>query len=301
MKNLLSPIFLCLSLTTLSAQAFDFAPVGAKWYYSELNFALNTIPHITECVGKENYQGKWCSKLISSSVGPLPSPIYLYTQNDTVFFYSNLSNQFEMLYNFKAEVGDSWVVGGVKSFDNEGNMLTSDTIVVDSISTLMVSGELLKVWHIRHGFFYDWGSRIIEKMGNDGIFAPKYGLWDLELWGIRCFELPGEQYSLVSYPCDTIFKFISSAFEPSASFPIQVMPNPASTHTFLMLHEEMAGQSGTVAIFDAWGGRVRDVAFTAQQAQSLRIHLSDLAPGTYVYRVQMDGGALGSGRILVMR
>ncbi|MCE2822370.1 MAG: T9SS type A sorting domain-containing protein [Saprospiraceae bacterium] len=49
-----------------SAQVTDFAPVGAKWYYSEQAFfppPYGEFPHVVEVVGKEMYQGKLCSKL----------------------------------------------------------------------------------------------------------------------------------------------------------------------------------------------------------------------------------------------
>ena len=129
------------NLVGISGQNSDFAPVGAKWYYTQPHIVQpKIIPHIIECIAIEQFEGKLCSKLVTSDVGPLPSPTYVYSQNDTVFFYSTITNQFEMLYDFTAEVGDQWVVGGVHAIDNNGNILTSDTITVDSMSLLSING-----------------------------------------------------------------------------------------------------------------------------------------------------------------
>ncbi len=175
-KYLLVHLLTFSAIFNLAAQGFDFAPVGTKWYYDELNFALRVIPHTIESVSKENYQGKWCSKLVSSSNDIVPNPVYVYSQNDTVYWYSPLTNQFEMLYDFTAEVGDSWVVGGVYSTDGHGNPIYADTVTVDSISRIPINGDSLKVWHISHGFYFDWGKRIFERAGNDQLFMPKFGL-----------------------------------------------------------------------------------------------------------------------------
>jgi hypothetical protein len=37
----------CIALFDTNAQNSDFAPVGAKWYYSELNFELRNVHEIT--------------------------------------------------------------------------------------------------------------------------------------------------------------------------------------------------------------------------------------------------------------
>jgi hypothetical protein len=114
--------------------------------------------------------------LVSSSDGIVPNPVYVYTENDTVYYFSPISNQFEMLYDFRAEEGDSWLVGGLLSCDLEGNPVYADTIGVDSVRTLSINRQGLKVWHISSTRWFEWGGRIIEKVGNDGLVMPQIAL-----------------------------------------------------------------------------------------------------------------------------
>lgn len=297
-KQLLILSLFCSTLFSLSAQGFDFAPVGARWYYSELDFALKDIPHITESVGKETYQGKWCSKLIHSSMGPLPSPTYVYTQNDTVFFYSTLTNQFEMLYDFTAEVGDSWVVGGVHSVDNEGNHLLADTVRVDSMSTVILSGDTLKVWYISHGFFYDWGRRIIEKVGNDDLFAPKYAMWELQIGALRCFETPDVEFHFVPYPCDTVYSTISSSYDLNGMIELEIFPNPSTGHAAVLLPTNAAG---VVAVFSSTGHKIYTET-VVPNTNSLVLDLSQMPVGLYrVVLFDVEHRAIATAPLSIVR
>ncbi len=297
MKHLLLLLSLLLLTTTnLQAQNADFAPVGAKWIYSELDFALRSVPHVIESIAKEDYQGKWCSKLVVNlpSVGVLPSPTYVYSQNDTVFFYSNWTNRFEMLYDFTAEVGDQWVVGGVYSVDNEGNTLFADTITVDSIGYIPVNGTSLKVWFISHGLFYDWGRRIYDKIGNEGMFAPKYAMWELQVGDLRCFETPDTAFHFVSYPCDSTWFTINVTNAPSDDLKIQVSPNPfqekiqitvlplEDTHRFLLYN-----QLGVLI-------------FHKDFETSFELETSTLPQDIYYWTVERDGRHIHRGACLKM-
>lgn len=300
MKKLFTTTALLLCAAMLPAQNPDFAPVGAKWYYSELNFALKTIPHIIESVGKEDYQGKWCSKLVSSSNDIVPNPAYVYTENDTVYYFSPISNQFEMLYNFRAEVGDSWVVEGLQSFDSEGNPVYADTIRVDSMSTLSINGQDLKVWHISNTLWFDWGGLIIEKVGNDKLFMPKIAWIQAYVWGLRCFESPDEEFHFVPYPCDTVFNFMgSSVTETNTQFKLHAFPNPASDHVFLMPDSDLEGGSGSITLFNQQGVQVSEQAISLRDGQPVRVSLKGLSPGMYAYRVITERGEGGGGKIIV--
>lgn len=276
----------------LFAQNADFAPVGAKWTYTERDFALRDIPHIMESVAKENYQGKLCSKLVSSGVGPLPSPTYIYSQNDTVFFYSDWTNQFEMLYDFTAEVGDQWVVGGVYAWDDNGNVLLSDTITVDSMSLLSINGQNLKVWHISHGFFYDWGRDIVEKIGNISLFAPKFGMWELQVWGLRCFETPDTIFHFVPYPCDTVIWTISETQNLADAESIKVAPNPFDATINLSI--AVAG-SFDFSLYDQLG---RLVGRYLKVSDKQEIPTGSLPRGLYFWQVEQGGIRLQSGKCL---
>jgi hypothetical protein len=293
MKNLLLTwLTACSFLSALPAQNADFAPVGAKWYYSEYHdVPPSIIPHIMECTAKELFLGKLCSKLVSSSVGPLSSPVYIYTQNDTVFFYSVTTAQFEMLYDFSADVGDSWVVGGIMAADGEGNHIFADTVTVDSMSKIFISGEELKVWHISHSIYYDWGSRIFEKAGNDMIFAPKFGFGELPIFGLRCFETPDMTWHFVPYPCDTSYSTISETVNLKDLSDIVVSPNPFSES----LNITWASSPGTCsfAMVDQSG---KLVFFRQNLGSALDLYTHNLPLGTYYWNVKSGNRIMQAGK-----
>lgn len=288
---LFAVLTLLLTTSSLQAQNTDFAPVGAKWIYSELDFALRSVPHVIESIAKENYQGKWCSKLVLNppSVGVLPTPTYVYTQNDTVFFYSTLTNRFEMLYDFTAEVGDQWVVGGVYSVDDEGNILLADTITVDSIGFIPINSTFLKVWYISNGKFYDWGRKIYDQIGNEGMFAPKYAMWELQVGDLRCFETSDTAFQFVSFPCDTIFWTINAIKDFESPLEITFGPNP-----FLEQVRLQCPNSTNTLSFDLFNNQGQQV-ISRKFFKNLELETTSLPPGIYHWSVQQNGKAMCYG------
>lgn len=275
----------------LPAQGADFAPTGAKWYYNELDFALNRIPHIITSVAKEEYQGKWCSKLEPSSVGSIDWPAaYVYTQNDTVFYYSSMSQRFEMLYNFRAEAGDSWVIGGLAATIPGASLpYDSDTVWVDSVGRTVVGADTLKTWYIHNSYWFDWGKRIFEKAGNDQLFLPRFGLYDVDIWGIRCFESPAGAYHFVNYDCEAVLPY-SAAHAPEIN-PLQIAPNPVFQETRISLPEPAQGRW---TLYDSQGKSVRSGSW---EGNEVVLNLENERPGIYLFQLRLREGRVWSGML----
>jgi hypothetical protein len=283
MKNYLLLLSILLSTTGIMAQTSDFAPVGARWIYTEANFALQGVPYIMEVTGKENFKGKWCSRFEyqPNSLDKL----YLYTGNDTVFYYSFLSEQFEMLYDFSAEVGDSWIIGGLEGYNPDNPLpYAPDTITVDSISHLYISGDTLKVWHIHNTFWFDWGDRIIEKVGNDGLPLPRFGLFETSVWGLRCFETSETFFQFVPYPCDTIFSTTSATNAPVETLKIHVSPNPATD----LIQLPWEGPLESLQLFDALGQQMPSGSFHLSEGR-LEVPVGHLPAGMYFLHLWAQG------------
>ena len=292
--QLLLPLLL-LSLQTI-AQTNDFAPVGARWYYDGYYIAPPRIfPYILESVAKETVQGKVCSKLVASPKGEVPrlDSIYVYTQNDTVYFYSFLSNQFEMLYDFTAEAGDSWIIGGLEA---PVSTVTSDTIYVDSVTQTIINGTLRKVWHIRNTPIMDWGDRIYENIGNDFLLLPKHGLFDLYVGDLRCYESADDTLHLVSYPCDTFGTWVSTR-EPGRYQRLTLQPNPATEWISLALP---AGQNlAHWQLFSASGQQLA-LPPARETTGALEWNIAALPRGYYFIRLQDESGARYVGSFVKM-
>ncbi len=283
MKNYLLLLSILYSTCFIRAQNTDFAPVGTRWIYSESNFALQGVPYIMEVTGKENFEGKWCSRFDKQP--NTQDKLYLFTENDTVFYYSFLSEQFEMLYDFTAEVGDSWIIGGLEGYTPNNPLLyASDTITVDSISNLFISGDTLKVWHINHTFWFDWGDRIIEKVGNDGLPLPRFGLFETNVWGLRCFETSDMFYQFVPYPCDTIFSTTITTNAPEEALKIQVSPNPATN--FIQL--PWNGPLESLQLFNALGRQMPSGRFHLSEGR-LEVPVGHLPTGMYFLSLRAQG------------
>ncbi len=289
----MSRIQLLLTLAALqmfihaAAQVTDFAPVGAKWHYSEQAFApppFGEFPHVVEVVSKEIYQGKLCSKLIGIGSETVPDPLYVHSQNDSVFFYSLLSGKFELLYDFGTEPNESWVIGGL----NTPEGLDSVVVQVDSVSQITVSGTALKVLYISCPYlFFDWGGEIIAGIGNTYFLTPDYGLYEGGPMGLRCYTDTQNDLHFVSYPCDTTI-VTTNTVEVNKILPIAISPNPASTFAQLPFAPDH------MQVFNMLGQSVR-VSFSNET-----LDISALSPGIYQVLAEKDGvlyaGKLAAGR-----
>lgn len=296
MKSLLTFLLLFAYTLGILAQNSDFAPVGARWHYTQ---KFSNLPFyyesILESSGKVSYQGKLCSELFTDADGNItfPSPAYIYTQNDTVYFFSPLSNQFEMLYDFTASVGDQWVIGGLEApFSGIG----SDTITVDSISSIIVNDVNLKVWHISNTAQFDWGDRIIEKVGNDKLFAPSFTLSGVNILGLRCYEDSLTFLHFVPYPCDFYIDSSQLAVLPINLSNFKAYPNPTNGIITLSLS---FNEGGLVVAYNTKGEKL--AAKTLERGSSeVSIDLSQQVNGLYALaHFDPNGQLVGVGRVVV--
>jgi len=171
------------------AQAQDFAPIGATWYYTNIEsfFLYQYEGYIkVESIKDTIIQGHTCKELTKTrygtngSVGSIGNE-YLYTSGDTVFHLSD-NDTFYILYNWGAQVGDTWVT---RTFDLYAQGDVETTIRVDNISTTTISGQTLRTLTIRtidslsinpiSGSYMSFGApgTLIEKLGGYCIYFHK--------------------------------------------------------------------------------------------------------------------------------
>ena len=284
MKNILLLLILfCLSSSPLAAQG-DFAPVGATWTYSE--FYIGTppwrfIPYTIEAQSIDLFQGRMCSRIslpFSEAGSWIGDFLYVYEENDSVHYWSTWSEAFELLYDFTAEVGESWVIGGLSVPDtNEYDDFL--TVTIDSISTLVLNGDTLKVMH--HDFVsFDWGNAIIRGVGSNAFMLPSFGLYETRLGSLRCYNDIESDYQFVPYPCDTIIPNTTSTKDVSSvEHNIVITPNPVTN--YLQISADDYINDGLIRIFNIQGNQVLK--------ERLRItgmyDVSRLSPGIYLCEV----------------
>lgn len=177
MRKLIFLFCICLSAHIV---AQDFAPVGATWHYSERFFDGLPSPqegyNKLESVKDTMIHGKLCRKIEKEdriSCSDRPETEYLYTSNDSTFFLDPVIDDFQLLYNFNAEKGDSWNI-----LLNNYPELIMDTakIHVDSSDVISINGIELKrlyvtyqIIHVENGdgfVFEEYPATIIQSIGD---------------------------------------------------------------------------------------------------------------------------------------
>jgi hypothetical protein len=154
---MIKKLFFVFVFTIFYTSAQEFAPVGAKWIYSDEHL-LPTPNNFTErypdtlfVLGEEMYQGKLCKKIKGNLGGHLPdvaSEEYHYVhqdQNQVYAYYSGLDT-FQKIFDFDAQVGDSF-----KVYLDNGNWIDSttgtlyDTVLVhiDSVYTELSGSTMI--------------------------------------------------------------------------------------------------------------------------------------------------------------
>lgn len=280
MKQALYILFFIATQVVLHAQAVDFAPVGAKWWINQI--VLDPIPAdsfvIVEVTGEEMKEGELCRVISNLSGCGLPEPVFVFTRHDSVFFFSEVTDQFELLYDFTATVGSSWTVKGLAHiFGNE------HTVTVTEVKEVDYQGQVLMTWML-DGNFTIWGDRMVEKAGNLWHIGPTYsedcipGQSGFMPHYVRCYEEDGELYKFVFSDCDE-YDDISLIEEMAQAHMFRLTPNPATSATRLEL--------------DAWLHHHRDIRLRLLHPSGRAIYKGVLPPYVYIHDIPVQGLAGG--------
>lgn len=283
MKNL---TFLLLTFLPLIGSAQSWAPVGAKWYYTQPGPGNNPYYDYTlyEVTKDTVVNGKRASFIES----PHGTEI-MYQDEQEVFYYQDGS--FHKVFDFGAAEGDT-VTFEIRSYARE-NSTELDTIlsvqgVLQEVSTVNGSSRPLNQYVFKYIPLPDmehlvWGGNVyVEEVGYVGEFMefirpPTTG----SDAGLRCFQSPalsftGTWWAMQNKPCDYASRTgIHEATEPQ---PLTIRQEG----TWLYLNLEEPG--GQYRILDATGRAV-----AAGQVQGQRIHTGQLSGGVYFLTLGQEG------------
>jgi hypothetical protein len=217
----------------------EFAPIGAEWYYHEGYAFSGDINYIKFSSEKDTLiQGEICKKITKRRklmCNDRPFVEYIFTRNDTVFFLDTIFNEFQILYNFGAEVNTNWII---KTKD-EGQEEDTILVFVDSISYTQINDWDLKTLHVTYEKLdeyspYEFSSIIIERIGDPMYMFNWTHLSQIACdinWtrGLRCYyddEL-GLYSTGMADSCNYTFKWTQIESLPVKST-FTVFPNPTS-------------------------------------------------------------------------
>ncbi len=241
MKYFLSILFVANVIICIGQ---DWAPVGTTWYYTErYAFSGNEDYFLLKSEKDTVFNGLNCkyiskNELIFCSDRPLYEIVF--SRNDTVFFFDSHFNEFQILYDFNAQVNSGWII---KTVDNINSNIDTIFVKVDSISNVLINGQVLKKFHVTYHCyfeqFYDMQlpSEIIEKIGDINYlfnFYPQDAMTCDANYssGLRCYYDPifGNYETGIVDSCNYTHIWVGINKSPENDQNLIIYPNPAKSN-----------------------------------------------------------------------
>ena len=273
-----------LILIAISSQIYaqEFAPIGAIWHYSQrtINPALNSFKTI-ESITDTTINGIQCKKMIEverdyDTIGTTYH--YMYSENDSVFFLAD--NDFQLLYDFGAEAGDTIILDYFSTHD--GSPLK---MIIDSTGSLIINNDERIIQYITcgDGISVEFGQRVIEGIGNTGFMFPQ----GCVMWNgpLRCYNDSFTGLFLNPFhpaggwnhqDCDQIYTDIEEVLTND----IMVYPNPVSKSFFI----KNIDKPTEYRIIDLFGKILKNG--TIETSNEIRV--DELLKGVYILEVRIE-------------
>lgn len=295
-------LLICTILFAIIIKAQEFAPIGAEWYYNE-RFAFSGDIDFIKFISEKDtiINGKTCSKLTKRHklyCFGRPDTEFLYSSNDTVYFFYTIFNEFQNLYIFNSIPNDSWII---KIKDEEQEVGTI-TIRVDSVSTIQINGQNLKALHVTYNKNNEispesYSSTIIEKIG-DIQYMFNWSPWTQIAcdanWtdGLRCYQ--DSEIGLYSTgivdSCDYIYNWATANFEKQNER-IVVYPNPAKDKIEISYEK---CQKVNIEIFELTGKLILSEIIQTNE----EFNISNLNSGIYLIKITDEEKNLFTNKLI---
>lgn len=291
-KKLLILIF----ILPLIAVGQNWSPTGATWYYGFSAIWTTEGYYKIEYVGDTTINSIQCKKLLKTfyshdlafqtmdtiAIGTE----YTYADNDKVYIYKH--NQFYTLYNFSAQVGDTWTVPEIKHYSGCD---TIGVVRVDSIGTMTINSQTLRyicvsITDTAQKWGYD--SKIVEIVGPIKSFHP-YNTYDylfpvkfdfcgmnvdelIEGGNFRCYSDNSFNYSSNITPTCDYLTSVNSLNKNLSS--VNIFPNP-SNGSFTVGFDQSIKK---IQLTDLLG----NIIFYKQTNNQIKFNIDNLQGGTYI-------------------
>lgn len=273
--------------------AQEFAPMGAIWHYDYGNW-YRTIKPIKDTI----VEGK-NSRIIEIEDTFNTTKEIIATEGNRILHYKD--GAFYTLFDFDAVPGDSWIV---KNNTAWGDCDSSETIMVDSIGTIIINGISLKYLILSFSLNSNWrfGTKttikVIERIGPLGYFFP-----DLEcisdlpwLRDLRCYNdsVFGFFDTGIAASCTTKYPGVGQVEITSSKDFSLTYPNPFSKYINFKL--EGLNKELTFEIIEIATGRV--IFSDKFNASFFSVCTERIAPGMYITRVKEKDTIISSQKVI---
>jgi len=284
-KLLLFVLFAC--IRQMDAQ-INFPMSGADWHYQVENFSFFGPSTYSNIEVKYTHDTLFMGKTVKvldnvlyyNYCSPSSGSTFLYSSNDSVFFYnSETLNQWQLLYSFGTPIGQSWQF----RLENSTNGVDTVNVKVDSVKNTLINSISLKTLFVtyteKNPSILPYHSVIYDRIGDITYlfnFVPNiYGLCDggQKFEGVLCYS---DSTFAVYQPdtaksCNYIYVGIQS-INNSNSF--KMYPNPTSDQLFI---DANTTDKLNVDLFDVNGRHV----FSASVMDKTNINVATLNEGVY--------------------
>jgi hypothetical protein len=297
MKNSISTfLFLLVSFSVFGQ--IEWAPLGAKWYYtySEMLFGAEYVV-VVEVVGDTVIQGKNC-RILKNEPNSLNwnwgcnNPIwnieYMYGENGQVLFFNSFEDEFKLLHDFNAQKDDGWKI----PLCDENFTVDSLEIVVSDIYYDTISNHTLRIIDVDESM-NGFPSLIYEGIGSARqMFFQEQNIVTAEqgITNLRCYESPATGIiKFTEQPCG----FISSTSEETAPQQYTIYPNPTSgpvTLTFKSLSD-----ASSIQILNSYGQKIQEHLLPST---SEILQINNLQPGLYFVTLFANGQPIKTQKLL---
>lgn len=203
-KTLPFTLAILISLFSLDLIAQSFAPLGTVWTYQVDDFwRPGFVKPVRLSVDEvKMFKGELCSFLSNSKI--------LTERADGVYFYSEYTDQFELLYPNKAEAGDTITILGLS--DQPAPKERCVLRVTEVNKDTLCDQRVIDVWDTEiiydpvtgHTWWEIFG-KISPQLGSLSHFMfPQPGLAAPHVFGLRCYELDTFFCNFTDHDCDAL-------------------------------------------------------------------------------------------------
>jgi hypothetical protein len=225
----------------------EWAPVGAEWYYDISYTYPGYDYHRIYCDTIMEIKGIDCKRInidYCACNNHFCDKLYTYDSNDTVFFYNSDIDTFQILYDFSATPGDSWIINPKYHPEKTDSVI----VYVDSVGYEYLNGYNLKRLYVTYTYIDFWGedemgdliekSFITEVLGDNNLIInitdPSIGLCDMQfIHSLRCYEDSNFGFYSTNLRDSCTYSSFRTTLEMITDHQIKIYPNPAASYLII--------------------------------------------------------------------
>lgn len=315
MKSILQLLFFSFLIQLISLPIYsqgDFAPIGAKWYFSDHVDPFST--HIFSTSLRDTNILEQASRFIQTEYFDhnknliSKDSLFVYEKNDSVYYYNKDFNEFLLLYDFTAKTGDT--LGFISPpLDNQIGQRDSFYLSVDTVETIYFDDVPLKFFRVDPIEDSDPNSTIWSFEYNDGfyiegigsfhtIFLPKPDIRvAIPFPVLTCYQNEkGEQFLFL--PDKNCATDISNPVREVDSFSknIHISPNPSHDYIRIELVQNKSKITSISYELISINGAIKSWGET--QSNQWNIDLSSFPTGVYILKVKDKNQRYGVKKII---